>query len=106
VDINPIGDLFKSEVRALARELDIDKSIINAAPTDGLFGDMRTDEAQIGATYDELEWVMKQQEKGKEQMNERQTKVMNIYLQRHQVNQHKMKPIPVCIIPKEFKRSI
>lgn len=110
VDINPIGDLLKSEVRELARELNIDRSIIEAAPTDGLFGDMRTDEAQIGATYDELEWAMKQQEKGnenkKEQMNERQKKVMNIYLQRHQASQHKMKKIPVCIIPKELKQSI
>ncbi len=110
MDINPIGDLLKSEVRELARELNIDRSIIEAAPTDGLFGDMRTDEAQIGATYDELEWAMKQQEKGnenkKEQMNERQKKVMNIYLQRHQASQHKMKKIPVCIIPKELKQSI
>jgi len=71
---------------------------------------MRTDEAQIGATYDELEWAMKQHEKGKEndkeQMNERQLKVMKIYLQLHQANQHKMKKIPVCIIPKEFKQSV
>ena len=52
---------------------------------------------------------MKQQEKGKEndqqQMNERQIKVMKIYLQRHQANQHKMKQIPICIIPKELKQS-
>ena len=109
VDISPIGDLMKSEVRAIARELGIDRSIIDAAPTDGLFGDMRTDEAQIGATYDELEWAMKQQEKGKEsdqeQMNERQAKVMKIYLQRHQANKHKMEEIPICIIPKELKQS-
>jgi NAD+ synthase len=70
---------------------------------------MRTDEAQIGATYDELEWAMKQQEEGKEndkeKMNEKQKKVMDIYLQRHQANQHKMNEIPRCIIPKEFKQS-
>ncbi|CAF0766003.1 unnamed protein product [Rotaria sp. Silwood1] len=107
VDINPIGDLLKSEVRALARELGIDQSIINAQPTDGLYGDMRTDEAQIGATYDELEWAMKQHEKesNEEEMTERQKKVMNIYLQRHQANIHKIKKIPICIIPKEFKQS-
>ena len=109
MDINPIGDLLKSEVRAIARELDIDRSIIDAAPTDGLFGDMRTDEVQLGATYDELEWAMKQQEEGNEshteQVNERQRKVMKIYFQRHQANQHKMKKIPVCIIPKELKQS-
>jgi NAD+ synthase len=50
---------------------------------------------------------MKQQEQGNDekQMNERQKKVMNIYFQRHQANQHKMKKIPVCIIPEEFKQS-
>jgi hypothetical protein len=52
---------------------------------------------------------MKQQEKGNEnqtdQMNERQKKVMKIYLQRHQANQHKMKKIPTCIIPKELRQS-
>jgi len=105
VDISPIGDLLKSEVRALARELNIDRSIIDAPPTDGLFGDMRTDEAQIGATYDELEWAMKQQENDKIQMNERQKKVLDIYLQRHKANKHKMKEIPICIIPKELKGS-
>jgi NAD+ synthase len=66
---------------------------------------MRTDEAQIGATYDELEWAMKHQDNDKKQMNERQTEVIDIYLQRHQANKHKMKAIPVCIIPKEFKQS-
>lgn len=108
VDINPIGDLLKSQVREIARELNLDKSIINAAPTDGLFDDMRTDEAQIGATYDELEWAMKQQEQDKEksleQMTERQKKVMNIYLQRHQANRHKIKSIPICLIPKDLKQ--
>ena len=110
VDINPIGDLLKSEVRTLARELNLDQSITNAAPTDGLFGDQRTDEVQIGATYDELEWAMKQIENGKENeqnvMNERQKKVLNIYLQRHQANEHKMKKIPSCIIPNELKQSM
>ncbi|CAF0717887.1 unnamed protein product [Adineta steineri] len=105
VDISPIGDLLKSEVRAIARELGIDRSIIDAPPTDGLFGDMRTDETQIGATYDELEWAMKQQDNNDKQMNERQKKVMEIYLKRHQANKHKMKEIPVCIIPKELKQS-
>ncbi len=45
--------------------LDIMNSIVSAAPTDGLFGDSRSDEDQIGASYDELEWAMKEAEKGK-----------------------------------------
>lgn len=106
VDISPIGDLLKSEVRAIGKELDLDQSIIDAPPTDGLFGDMRTDEDQIGATYDEIEWAMKQHETNENPtMNERQKRVMEIYLQRHRANQHKLREIPRCRIPKELKHS-
>ena len=59
VDISPIADLMKSEVRKMAKELGVNEEILNASPTDGLWGDSRTDEDQIGATYDELEWAMK-----------------------------------------------
>ena len=103
--MNPIGDLLKSEVRTIARELDIDRSIIHAAPTDGLFDDSRTDEAQIGASYDELEWAMNYEENQQGKINEREKQVLKIYQQRNQANQHKMKPIPVCRIPKELKQS-
>ena len=59
VDLSPIADLMKSDVYALGEYLEIPESIQNAAPTDGLFGDSRTDEEQIGASYDELEWAMR-----------------------------------------------
>ena len=49
VDLSPIADLLKSEVYALGKTLEVPKSIMEAAPSDGLFGDARTDEAQIGA---------------------------------------------------------
>ena len=65
VDLSPIADLMKSEVYEIASFLGIDQEIIDAAPTDGLWGDDRTDEDQIGASYDELEWAMKMQEKGR-----------------------------------------
>ena len=58
VDLSPIADLMKSEVYTLAKELGVVDSIQQAAPTDGLFADGRSDEDQIGATYNELEWVM------------------------------------------------
>ena len=60
VDISPIADLYKSEVYALADSLGIIAEIQEAAPTDGLWGDGRTDEEQMGASYDELEWAMKE----------------------------------------------
>ena len=59
VDLSPIADLFKSEVFEIGKELGVINSILTAAPTDDLWGDNRTDEDQIGATYTELEWAMK-----------------------------------------------
>ncbi len=58
VDLSPIADLMKSQVRAIAKELNIIDEIIKAKPTDGLWDDTRSDEDQIGATYDELEKAM------------------------------------------------
>lgn len=106
VDLSPIADLMKSDVYKLARVLKVPTSILNAAPTDGLFGDSRTDEDQIGATYDELEWAMKMQEEGKSasDFEGRQRAVLEIYTRLNFANQHKMKPIPVCIIPSALKK--
>ena len=58
VDISPIADLLKSEVFKLADHLEIVSSIQKAKPTDGLWDDDRSDEDQLGATYEELEWAM------------------------------------------------
>lgn len=108
VDLSPIADLTKSEVYEIAKELGIAVSIQKAAPTDGLWGDDRTDEDQIGASYPELEWAMNfaaQQdfENSQAQLNDRQKVVLEIYLRLNKANQHKMLPIPVCTIPPEMK---
>lgn len=105
VDVSPIADLMKSEVFALGKYLEVPTSIQSAAPTDGLFGDSRTDEDQLGASYDELEWAMKQQDAGKTVYNfiDREKEVFTIYSKLNTANQHKMQPIPVCEIPKEWK---
>lgn len=105
VDISPIADLMKSEVYALARELDIPGTIVEAKPTDGLFGDSRSDEDQIGASYDELEWAMNKADEGKkeEEFTGREKEVFRIYQMRHRANRHKMEPIPVCRIPVHLK---
>lgn len=104
VDVSPIADLMKSEVYALAKEVGVIDAILNARPTDGLFADGRTDEDQIGATYDELEWAMLYLEKKESYtLNERQQDVMRIYKSRNSANKHKMDPIPVCLIPAELK---
>ncbi|UPT71645.1 MAG: NAD(+) synthase [Flavobacterium sp. JAD_PAG50586_2] len=105
VDLSPIADLMKSDVYALGSFLDIPKSIQNASPTDGLFGDSRTDEEQIGASYDELEWAMLMTEGNKNlaHFSEREKEVFDIYTKLNTINQHKMNPIPVCIIPINLK---
>jgi len=105
VDLSPIADLMKSDVYKVGAYLKVPKSILVAKPTDGLFGDSRTDEDQIGASYDELEWAMLMIDEGKTvaDFDGRAKRVIEIYTQRHSANKHKMDPIPVCIIPKELK---
>jgi len=105
VDLSPIADLMKSEVYDIAEVLKVPASIMKAKPTDGLFGDSRSDEDQIGASYDELEWAMNEADKGKtaRDFDGRKKEVFEIYNYRNRANKHKMIPIPVCEIPKELK---
>ncbi|MFY7671259.1 NAD(+) synthase [Tenacibaculum sp. MEBiC06402] len=105
VDLSPIADLVKSEVYALGKYLEVPEAIQKAQPTDGLFGDSRTDEDQIGASYDELEWAMEMQDKGKkaDDFEGREKEVYTIYTRLNTINQHKMVAIPVCEIPKKLK---
>ena len=89
VDISPIADCNKTEVWELGRELKILDDIINAAPTDGLWDDGRTDEGQLGLSYKEIE----------EAMINKNSKNRDKYIQIRKTNLHKMEPIPVCKIP-------
>jgi NAD+ synthase len=89
VDISPIADCNKTEIWAMGRELNLLKEIIEAAPTDGLWDDGRTDEGQLGLKYEELE----------EAMNNINSKNRKKYEKIRQMNLHKMQPIPVCKIP-------
>ena len=89
VDISPIADCNKTQIWELGKELGILKEIIEAAPTDGLWDDGRTDEGQLGLKYQELEEAMKNPNSPNRDKYE---------LIRKQ-NLHKMEPIPVCKIP-------
>ena len=84
VDIAPIADLYKTEVRELGGYLGVDALIIDAKPTDGLWEDGRSDEDQIGATYEALEEAM---ENGK-------GAAVDILYKFNNQNRHKMQPIP------------
>jgi NAD+ synthase len=95
VDISPIADLTKSEVKSIAQELKISKEIIMAEPTDGLWDDNRNDQEQLGLSYEEIEKAM-----------------LDIYcinrkkyLDIRRDNIHKMNAIPVCIIDEKIKSS-
>jgi NAD+ synthase len=89
VDISPIADCNKTEVWEIGRELNILQEIIDAAPTDGLWDDGRTDEGQLGLKYKELE----------EAMNNPNSPNREKYEKIRKINLHKMEPIPVCKIP-------
>ena len=84
VDIAPIADLYKTEVRELGRHMGVSTEIINAPPTDGLWDDGRTDEDQIGVTYEQLE----------EAMENGTGKAVDILYKFNSKNKHKMQPIP------------
>jgi NAD+ synthase len=107
VDLSPIADLTKTEVYAVAKELGTIDSIMVAKPTDGLWGDDRSDEDQIGASYPELEWAMAYRETSSDQeraeLTTRQQEVLGIFDRRNAANKHKMEPIPVCVIPAELR---
>tara|TARA_R100000734_G_C3285583_1_gene78370 strand:- start:13 stop:852 length:840 start_codon:yes stop_codon:yes gene_type:complete len=106
VDIAPIADLYKTEVWELGRHLGVDQRIIDAAPTDGLWEDSRTDEAQVGASYEDLEWVMESDIfrnanhpesavmwRG-QSLTESQRNAIKQYGKFHRQNKHKMISIP------------
>jgi len=99
VDISPIADLTKTEVRKISKELGIIKEILEARPTDGLWEDDRSDEDQIGASYEELEFVM-DFKNNPDLLNDREKHVLAIYNKLHLSNQHKMIAVPI------FKKMI
>jgi len=107
VDIAPIADLYKTEVWELGKYLGVDQRIIDAPPTDGLWEDNRTDESQIGTSYEALEWVMESgvcnsslydssnitKWMGKELTEEQKTAIKQ-YQKFNSQNKHKMLSIP------------
>ena len=104
VDISPVADLYKTEIYALARSLNLPDSIKNAIPTDGLWDVDRTDEQQIGATYPELEKIQKEfGTKTEADYSGRDLEVFKIFSRMNKAAQHKIQPIPVCDIPEEWR---
>jgi len=96
VDLSPIADLSKTEVRKLAKDVGVIESILKAKPTDGLWDDDRNDEEQIGASYEELEWAMSYAG-DLDTLTSREQEVIAIYQGFHQRNKHKVLPIPIFL---------
>ena len=91
VDISPIADCNKTDVWNIGKSLGVINEIIEAAPTDGLWDDSRNDESQLGLTYEQIE----------EAMNNPTSSYFEKYMKIREPNLHKMKPIPVCTLPKD-----
>ena len=104
VDLSPIADLTKTQVYALAEHLDILPAIREAVPTDGLWDTERTDEAQMGASYPELERAMAAAAAGNthSDFTGREQEVFDIYTRLNRAAQHKIQPVPVCRIPPQM----
>jgi len=86
VDISPIADCTKTQVWEMGEYLGIDKEIIKADPTDGLWEDGRPDVSQLGMSYQDLEKAMV----------DPKSPDYKKYLEIRNRNLHKMEPIPVC----------
>lgn len=99
VDISPIADCLKTQVWDMGRSLGVLQEIIDAAPTDGLWDDGRTDEDQIGMSYAELERAMMVDRGEWPNMWAATTKQLETYRSFRKPNLHKMNPIPVCMLP-------
>lgn len=56
-DILPIGDLYKTQVRQLARHMGISRTVIEKTPSAGLWAG-QTDEGELGASYEVLDKVL------------------------------------------------
>ena len=100
VDISPIADCYKTEVWQIGRELGILEDIINAAPTDGLWDDGRTDQDQLGGlSYADLEVAMRMDLGEIESTTPELVANLEKYRAIRSRSLHKMNPIPV------FKKS-
>lgn len=90
VDIEPIGNLRKSEVRKVALELGVPEEIIAKPPSAGLW-ENQTDEGEMGVTYEELDRFLE----GYEVTSEARSTILRL----HNLSKHKraMPPIPPLV---------
>lgn len=95
VDLLPLGDLFKNEVRALAKELSIPEQIIIKPPTAGLWPG-QTDEGEMGMSYPVLDGILERMAEKKSQIA-RKIKVDKVKKMVQQ-SEHKRQGPAICFI--------
>ena len=96
VDLLPIIDLYKHEVRAVAREIGVPQSVIDRPPSAGLWQG-QTDEDEIGLSYDQLDEALAAIESGDTAGID--PSALERITAMHRVSEHKRQPIPT------FRRS-
>ncbi|HXW67689.1 MAG TPA: NAD+ synthase [Thermoplasmata archaeon] len=100
VDLLPIGDLYKTEVLALARELELPAAIRERPPSAGLW-EGQTDEGELGLPYAEIDRILVglEQLRDEGEIVERtglSADVVRAIVQRVHASRHKRRPPPVA----------
>ena len=88
-DLLPLADLLKTQVRAIAKYLNIPEKIIIKAPSAGLWAN-QTDEAEMGFSYEQLDKYL--------ETGEADSDVKLKIDAMHARSEHKRKPAPICKI--------
>ncbi len=96
VDVLPIADLYKKDVRAMAATLGVPQSIIDAPPTAGLW-DGQTDEAELGITYDQADAILEAIE-AKRPLEVFDSTAVAIVQKRIAASAHKRVLPPICYL--------
>jgi len=100
VDLLPIGDLYKTDVRTLAKELGLPAAVLERPPTAGLWAG-QTDEGELGASYADIDRVLR----GAEELRRPEeiiavtglpAEMVHAVLGRLEANRHKRRLPPVA----------
>lgn len=105
VDLQPIADLHKSEVRALARYFGVPQTIVDATPR-GDVHDGRSDEEMIGATYDDIETYLRLRELGRSPSLGVAANAIRAIEAQHAKNAHKYRVGSPAIALDVFPRAV
>ncbi len=109
VDIEPIADLYKSEIYDMAKRLKIPTEIMEVAPTAALWPG-QTDEKELGLTYYQLDTILKMMSQGFDaevicSLTNTSPERMQKIIDRKNKNAHKLAMPPVCKLKNKLPRG-